>query len=64
MRDPNRIPQVMEKLQKLWEQVPDWRFMQLINNIQSAEGYDLFYVEDSTFVDILDKYFNDEIEHQ
>ena len=56
MRDPNRMPQVLAKVQTLWEKVPDLRFMQLINCIQAHEGYDLFYVEDSSFMDILDKY--------
>ena len=49
MRDPNRIHVVMLRMEELWKKYPDWRFMQLINNIQRNYGNDLFYVEDHEF---------------
>ena len=54
MRDINRIDKFLEKFGELWkENVPDWRFMQLICNLQSAYGSDLFYIEEDK---LLEKY--------
>jgi len=53
MRNPNRISEVLKELEKLWNIYPDWRFMQLINNIQRAYGGDMFYVEDDKFIEII-----------
>ena len=48
MRDPERIPKILQKLQAAWEQVPDWRLGQLVENVKAAsEGrMDTFYIED------------------
>lgn len=48
MRDPDRIPRIIERLKKIWEGVPDQRLCQLISNLAAMEGKDgdLFYVED------------------
>lgn len=46
MRDKERIKPFLEELQNIWEQVPDWRFFQLICNIQRELGSDGFYLED------------------
>ncbi len=43
MREPERIPRIMAKLQKLWEKYPELRFFQLINVTE------LFYLEDDDF---------------
>lgn len=57
MRDPSRIQPFCERLAKLWsEKVPDWRFMQLVSNLQSAIGNDGFYIEDDHILEILDAY--------
>ena len=57
MRDINRIYPFCERLAKIWrEKVPDWRFMQLISNLQSAIGNDGFYIEDDRLLEILDAY--------
>lgn len=45
MRDKNRIKPFMEKLTELWEELPDYRFFQLINLL--TDGQDLFYQEDN-----------------
>ncbi len=34
MRDPKRIPEVMNLIQGIWEKQPDTRFNQLIHNLQ------------------------------
>jgi uncharacterized protein YihD (DUF1040 family) len=58
MRDINRIDEVLAALKENWEKVPDWRLGQLLCNLQSAAGNDLFYVEDDKFVELLEEYFN------
>ena len=60
MRDPNRIPVVLDKLKEVWGEVPDWRFMQLMCNRQRMYGSDMFYVEDDRFVDFLEKLFEED----
>jgi uncharacterized protein YihD (DUF1040 family) len=44
MRDPNRIPRVLAKVQAYWEQHPDLRLAQLVTNMNV--GTDAFYLED------------------
>ena len=53
MRDPNRIHEVLQYIEKLWMTVPDWRFMQLMNNLQSSVGHDMFYTEDEQLAEII-----------
>ncbi len=62
MRDPKRIDKVLKVLGDNWKKLPDWRLGQLICNLQSAAGNDLFYVEDDKFIELLEEYFN--IEHK
>ena len=50
MRNPNRIHEVMLQLEELWKLYPDWRFMQLICNMQSINRNDMFYIEDEDFI--------------
>ena len=58
MRDPKRIPEILKLLQECWENVPDWRFCQLIENLKRYTGYaDLFYIEDDKFVQYLKEFF-------
>jgi len=33
MRDPRRIPRILEKIEKLWSDMPDLRFGQLLINL-------------------------------
>ena len=54
MCDPNRIHEVMVAVEALWNKYPNWRFMQLINNLQSAYGSDMFYVEDNKFKELIE----------
>lgn len=44
MRDPKRIPVVLEALRAAWEANPDWRLGQLIVNV--SERRDPFHIED------------------
>ena len=54
MRDPNRIPEVLQCIEKFWKLYPDWRFGQLFNNLQRAVGHDMFYTEDEQLIEILE----------
>ena len=58
MRDPNRIPEMIEVLRTLWEKHPDLRLGQLLVVAASQiKGRDpipptpLFYVEDDAMLD-------------
>ena len=58
MRDPNRLDNFYENLKKLHkENVPDWRFGQLISNFQSWYGNDIFYLEENQFMSKLNEFF-------
>lgn len=48
MRDINRIPLILEKIESLWLKNPDLRLGQLIEILKhkSGESTDLFYLED------------------
>ena len=59
VRDPNRINKFCDQLKAYWHMVPDWRFMQLICNLQRAIGNDGFYLEDDEMLDVLSQYFED-----
>jgi hypothetical protein len=59
MRDPKRIPVMLEKIRVLWEKYPDLRLGQLIENVRGQSGLgevDLFYIEDDRMEQALDEY--------
>lgn len=60
MRDIDRINKVTTRLAELWKTVPDWRFMQLIDNLQRWVGNDMFYYEDDRFIDVLEKFLGED----
>jgi len=45
MRNPERIPKVIETIRKYWEKHPDLRLGQIIGNVLEAER-DAYYLED------------------
>lgn len=57
MRDPARIEPFLDTLKEAWEKVPDWRFMQLVNNMQRSMGDDGFYLEDNECLDFIKQAF-------
>lgn len=61
MRKPDRIPIVLDKLKEVWELVPDWRFMQLMCNLQRLYGSDMFYVEDDKLIEVLNNMLLEEL---
>ena len=57
MRNPKRIDEVLTVLRACWMKYPDWRLGQLFCNLQRAAGHDLFYLEDSSMINLLNEYF-------
>jgi hypothetical protein len=56
MRNPERIPAIMVRLQALWQKYPDLRLAQLIGNIYHIpSGADPYHVEDEEFISALEK---------
>lgn len=62
MRNPKRIDGYMRRLQRIWEDYPDFRFGQLLmillGDVQKEVGMDLFYVEDDEFFTAFEKCYN------
>ena len=59
MRDPTRIPVVLDRIRDIWEQNPDLRLGQLILNAcrnKTAAWPDVFSVEDEALLKGLDEY--------
>jgi len=56
MRDPKRIPEVLDEIKKAWERYPDLRLGQLIENIVGRSPYPLFYIEDEDLVKRIRKF--------
>lgn len=60
MRDPKRIKPLLKTLEDVWNDVPDWRFGQLICNMLGTFGRDPFYVEDDEMQEFMKKYLSEE----
>ncbi len=56
MRDPKRIPQILNRIEKIWEQNPDLRFGQLIMNAINPDY--LYEIEDEILISILEKLYD------
>lgn len=56
MRDPKRIPEVLEALRAYWESEPDMRLGQILGNVSShmRTTSDPYYMEDDVFLKGLD----------
>ena len=55
MRDPNRIPKLLNLLQQLWEKYPDLRFFQMLNAYGYDSTVDWFHEEDDKIIAHLEK---------
>ena len=47
MRDPKRIKDFLQVLEKIWTDNPNLRFGQLIENTTNPSGCELYYMEDA-----------------
>ena len=60
MRDIDRIKPFLDEFGEIWKtNFPDWRFGQLMCNLQSYVGSDLFYCEENKILEILHNYVGD-----
>jgi len=61
MRDPNRIPEILKELGKVWSKYPDLRLGQLIINLSYVKRRNsglnrenvIYYEEDEDFLEFL-----------
>ena len=60
MRDINRIPRILKKLEEVWTASPDLRLFQLLTWVMRNYKGDLFYLED----DIVEDNLNEDTEDQ
>ena len=58
MRDPNRIPKVLDLIKKLWEENPDLRLLQMLGNLFNS-GFDPYYTEDDILYEKLIQMYGD-----
>lgn len=60
MRDVKRIPEVLDKIKKIWLNYPDLRLCQLLENVKPKNLYDMYYIEDEDLIKLLDSHYNTE----
>jgi len=56
MRNPERIPIIIKKLEQAWLKVPDWRLGQLVSNLMGVGIQDVFHQEDDKWEEDLDNF--------
>lgn len=60
MRDPKRIKLLLMEIEKQWENFPDWRLGQLIENIKRFYNIDdLFYIEDDEMLKLIENFMRE-----
>jgi hypothetical protein len=62
MREPERIPLILERLKKIWEANPDLRLGQLIENVFPNTEFDFISahaLEDEEFITALEKFYSE-----
>ena len=52
MRDPKRIPVILDELRRIWEAYPDLRLGQLILNFGPRDPA-LYYIEDEELISFM-----------
>lgn len=58
MRDPKRIPEVLNELKGIWSSFPDLRLGQLLLNAIPGP-VDLYYAEDEQLIKVIRKYYSE-----
>jgi uncharacterized protein YihD (DUF1040 family) len=58
VRDPKRIPEILKKIQEIWEQQPDLRLGQLLQIVSmgNRNQHDMFYYEDDALLKDLEAF--------
>jgi uncharacterized protein YihD (DUF1040 family) len=67
MRNPKRIPNILERLRKVWEAQPDLRLGQLIENVfnkyigpDDKHNWCMYQLEDKKFIEEIEKFYKEE----
>lgn len=64
MRRKDRIKPFMLELAELWENnVPDWRFGQLLVNVINTQSKDPFFFEEDEMLELFKEYFKENKEN-
>jgi hypothetical protein len=58
MRDPDRIPTVLKRIEELWQQHPDWRLGQLIANVAAWRETDVWDLEEDELTEEIDRHLS------
>jgi len=58
MRDPKRIPEILNQLKAIWSSFPDLRLGQLIGNLWLPEE-ELYYIEDEKLIELIRKNYSE-----
>lgn len=64
MRDKNRIKPFLERLEKVWNEVPDWRFGQFMCNVLNSMPIDPFYIEDKEMIEYFENFLKEKITNE
>lgn len=68
MRDIKRLPKLYDTLRQYHQQLPDWRFMQMIVDFMTWHhayyGTDGYYIEDNTFISRFKEFINDMVKEE
>lgn len=59
MRKLERIEPIIDKLERAWKLVPDWRLCQLISNLHGNGRQDIFYTEEDELEGALDSFIKE-----
>lgn len=62
MRNPNRIPEIIDLINQLWGKYPDLRFFQFLEFLKSKfpnKSINFFYLEDDELKQLLVKLINE-----
>ena len=52
-RDPKRIPEILGLISEIWNEYPDLRLCQLLENVKPQNYNDMYYIEDSDLITLL-----------
>ncbi len=57
MRDPNRIFEILFRIEKIWEKHPDLRLGQLIGNVIDVKY--LYEIDDKKLLELIEKTYDE-----
>ena len=59
MRDPERIPHILQRLEAVWQRHPDLRLGQIIENVygcaRRGDKYCFYHMEDEDFISAIER---------